>query len=194
MEQNNKKCNCCCVADKRCAGKVKVIMELVKATLLYDIANTAYLYTKSLRADGVDEELKSDIYDLCRGGNADITARYLDEAVAACRAMLTRFHDKETRGGYYTNNIEECVGHPANADDYYIILSVPATYDKANTDALFHAAMHYIIDKTIASYLALVYPNGAGLFLAKANEHELEIYNLTKRMKPGSVRIVPRWI
>lgn len=191
--EENRECRCSLVRDRDCCNKSKLVMELVKKTLFYDIENTAYLYAKALRAEGVDDELKSDICDICQGGNADITARFADEAVALCRAMLTRFLDDGVSGGYFTNIIEECIGHPMNDNDIYIIVSVPATYGKANADALFHAVMHYIVNKTIASYLAVVYPDGAETFLAKANAYEQEIDSLTRRTRAGTVRITPHW-
>ena len=69
----------------------KVMIELQKKELVFDIKNTAAVYADSISSSVEDSHSIHNIYDVGEYGNRDKLARILDSAVEDCNEMLFRY-------------------------------------------------------------------------------------------------------
>ena len=76
---------------KTCHLGYKVMIELQKKELVFDIKNTAAAYADSISSSVEDSHLIHNIYDVGEDGNRDKLARILDSAVEDCKEMLFRY-------------------------------------------------------------------------------------------------------
>ena len=109
----------------------KLLIQLVKKDLVFDIKNTAYIYSLALRGEGVDSELKANIADICEKSNIDNTARILDEVISDVRSMLLKFTRNNVppqANRYVSNEWEDAPANPENDDDYFFALKVPISF------------------------------------------------------------------
>lgn len=74
---------------KTCCKGYKVMIELVKKELIYDIKNTAFIFADSYSDPNVDAKQLKNVFDVSEEGNMDKLARILDSAVEDCREMLS---------------------------------------------------------------------------------------------------------
>ena len=75
---------------KTCCNGHKVMIELQKSELVYDIKNTAYTFADSISSGVSDLHSIHQIYDVGEEGNRDKLARILDSA-RSCFTDLRRW-------------------------------------------------------------------------------------------------------
>ena len=63
---------------KTCNKGHKVMIELQKSELIYDIRNTAYTYADSIRSGVDDSYFIHNIYDVAEDGNGDKLERSVE--------------------------------------------------------------------------------------------------------------------
>lgn len=169
----------------------KLLIQLVKSELIFDIKNRAYRFAKGLKGDKIDEELKADIADICEKENIDDTARILDEVISDCRAMLLKFTKNNIPPGanrYVSNEWEEAPGNPNNDEDYFFALKVPISFTVDVADSLLSYLHNYVVNKVIANYLMLLYPDGSALFTTMWQAEEEKIKSITSHFCTGRIR------
>ena len=169
----------------------KLLIQLVKSELVFDIKNRAYTFAKGLRGDGIDEELKANIADICEKGNLDDTARILDEVISDVRSMLLKFTKNNVPPGanrYVSNEWEDAPANPENDDDYFFALKVPVSFTVDVADSLLSYIHQYVVNKVIANYLLLVYQDGSAVFTALWQGEEEKIKNTINNFITGRVR------
>ncbi len=151
---------------RQCCKGYKVMMELLKSELVYDIKNTAYSFADSQRKDNVDEHTLHQVFDVGEDGNRDKLARILDSAVEDCREVLFRFCKMYMRGsGFDSNEWEECIGSPTNEEEaYYIAMMMPNGFSKTSVHTLTVYVHDYIVNQSLYEWMMLVYPDGAERF------------------------------
>ena len=169
------------------------MMELQKKELVFDIANTAYVFADALSVD--DLHIKHNIIDVAQDGNRDKLARILDEAVEDCRETLFDLGKGYVDVGWYdSNEWENCVGSPTNEEEsYYLQMFAPRSFSPNSLHTLTVYAHNFIVYKTMADWLTIVYPNGAEQFLSLAEEKKDKLLRAANR-GGGQIRIKPHWI
>ncbi len=169
----------------------KLLIQLVKKDLVFDIKNTAYIYSLALRGEGVDSELKANIADICEKSNIDNTARILDEVISDVRSMLLKFTRNNVppqANRYVSNEWEDAPANPENDDDYFFALKVPISFTQDVARSLLTYIHQYVVNKVIANYLLLVYPDGSAVFTAMWQGEEEKIKNTINNFITGRVR------
>lgn len=168
----------------------KVIIELLKRELVFDIKNTAAVYADSISSSVADSHSIHNIYDIGEDGNLDKLARILDSAVEDCREMLYRFCKVDMhRGGFDTNEWEECIGSPANDEEaYYLVMVMPRGFSATSVHTLAVYIHDFIVYQSLYEWMILVYPDGAEQFQMLAEEKKQKYMNASIRTT-GHTRI-----
>lgn len=169
----------------------KLLIQLVKSELIFDIKNRAYRFARGLKGDKIDDDLKADIMDICEKENMDDTARILDEVISDVRSMLLKFTKNNVPSGasrFVSNEWEEAPGNPNNDEDYYFALKVPNSFTVDVADSLLSYLHQYVVNKVIANYLLLLYPDGSSIFTALWQSEEEKIKNTINHFVTGRVR------
>ena len=168
---------------KTCNKGHKVMIELQKSELIYDIRNTAYTYADSIRSGVADSHLIHNIYDVAEDGNRDKLARILDSTIEDCREVLYRFTKMEMLGsGFDSNEWEECIGSPTNEEEaYYLALRLPKGFSSTSVHTMTVYIHDYIVNQALYEWLMVVYPEGADRFWALAEEKKEKIKNASNR-------------
>lgn len=168
---------------RTCSVGYKVMIELLKKELVYDIKNTAYTYADSISSSVTDPHLIHNIYDVGEVGNLDKLARILDSAVEDCKEMLFRFTKMEMLGsGFDSNEWEECIGSPTNEEEaYYLALRMPKGFSSTSVHTMTVYIHDYIVNQALYEWLMVVYPEGADRFWALAEEKKEKIKNASNR-------------
>lgn len=175
---------------RTCSVGYKVMIELLKKELVYDIKNTAYTYADSISSSVADPPLIHNIYDVGEDGNRDKLARILDSAIEDCREMLFRYTKMEMLGGGFdSNEWEECIGSPTNDEDaYYLAMRMPSGFSKTSVHTMTVYLHDYIVNQCLYEWLMIVYPDGADRFWALAEDKKKKIKDASNR-SAGRVRI-----
>lgn len=162
---------------KTCCYNNKVMIELQKEELLFDIKNTAYTCADSISSSVEDSHAIHNLYDVVESGNRDKVARILDSAVEDCKEMLYRFTKTEMHRGYYdTDDWEECVGSPANEEEsYYLAMMVPKDFSRTSAHTLTVYVHDFIVNQALYEWAMLVYPDVADRFWALAEDKRKKI-------------------
>ena len=124
---------------KHCNNGYKVMIELEKKELIYDIKNTAFSFADSYASQkNMDAKQLKNVFDVSEEGNRDKLARILDSAVEDCREMLFRFTKVEMLcGGFDSNEWAECIGSPTNEEEaYYLALRMPNGFSKTSVHTM----------------------------------------------------------
>lgn len=168
---------------KTCNKGHKVMIELQKSELIYDIRNTSYTYADSIRSGVADSHLIHNIYDVAEDGNRDKLARILDSTIEDCREVLYRFTKMEMLGsGFDSNEWEECIGSPTNEEEsYYLALRMPNGFSSTSVHTMTVYIHDYIVNQSLYEWLMVVYPDGADRFWALAEEKKEKIKNASNR-------------
>lgn len=179
---------------KQCCKGHKVMVELQKNELVYDIKNTAYIFADSLKSGDVDEHRLHNVFDVAEDGNRDRLARILDNTVEDCREMLYRFCKMEmSGGGFDSDEWEECVGSPTNEEDaYYLAMVMPSGFSKTSVHTMAVYIHDYIVYEALYEWLMIVYPDGADRFWALAEDKKKKIKDASNRTAGRSrIRLHP---
>ena len=168
---------------RTCSVGYKVMIELLKKELVYDIKNTAYTYADSISSSVTDPHLIHNIYDVCEVGNRDKLARILESTIEDCREVLYRFTKMEMLGsGFDSNEWEECIGSPTNEEEaYYLALRMPNGFSSTSVHTMTVYIHDYIVNQSLYEWLMVVYPDGADRFWALAEEKKEKIKNASNR-------------
>ena len=168
---------------RTCSVGYKVMIELLKKELVYDIKNTAYTYADSISSSLTDPHLIHNIYDVGEVGNRDKLARILDSAVEDCKEMLFRYTKMEMLGGGFdSNEWEECIGSPTNDEDaYYLAMRMASGFSRASVHTMTVYIHDYIVNQSLYEWLMIVYPDGADRFLALAEDKKQKIKDASNR-------------
>lgn len=175
---------------RTCNLGYKVMIELQKKELVFDIKNTAYVYADSISSSVEDLHLIHNVYDVGEDGNRDKLARILDSAVEDCKEMLFRYTKMEMLGGGFdSNEWEECVGSPTNDEDaYYLAMRMPSGFSKTSVHTMMVYIHNYIVYYCLYEWLMLVYPDGADRLWELADENKKKIKDASYR-SAGRARI-----
>lgn len=182
-------CNVECWCQK--IKRMNIVIQ--KSEAYHNIKQMAYTYAHALSGEGITSEIKHNIYDLCEEGNIDITARLLDQTVTDCNALLARFmvdYDVD----FLDNSWDSCQGNPTSLDDYTLSAILPESFAMRYAKPIFNNIVAYITNKVLASWLTIVYPAGVEQFTAAYTEAQQKLTEYSQHLKPGTVRIVPKWI
>ena len=157
----------------------KVMIELQKKELVFDIKNTAAVYADSISSSVADSHSIHNIYDVGEDGNRDKLARILDSAVEDCNEMLFRYTKMKMLGGGFDSN--ELISGDTNIT---INLSLPSNYPLALKDALTSSIHDYIINTALMDWFIITNPNESKTYaelsvLAIKNLHE--VFNRRER-------------
>lgn len=165
----------------------RVMIELRKQELVYDIKNTAYAFADSQQRQDAEPHSLHNVFDVAEPGNMDRLARIMDSAVEDCREMLYRFCKAEMRGGGFdTDEWEECAGSPAHEDDaYYLVMVMPHDFSAASVHTMTVYIHDFIVYQSLCEWTSLVYPAGAETFRLLAEEKK-------QKYKEASIRTTGR--
>lgn len=171
----------------------RIMMELQKGELVFDVANTTYTFADALSDDEVRD--KNKIIDVAQDGNRDKLARILDEAVEDCRETLYNLGKGHVDGSWYeTDEWDECVGSPINDEEsYYLKMFAPRYFTTSSLHTMTVYAHNYIVNKAVADWLMMVYPKGTEQFLALANDTKEKLLRSANRGS-SQIRIKPHWL
>lgn len=175
---------------RTCHLGYKVMIELQKKELVFDIRNTAAAYADSISSSVEDSHLIHNVYDVGEDGNRDKLARILDSAVEDCKEMLFRYTKMEMLGGGFdSNEWEECIGSPTNEEDsYYLAMRMPSGFSKTSVHTMTVYIHDYIVNQCLYEWLMIVYPDGADRFWALAEDKKQKIKDASNR-SAGRARI-----
>lgn len=168
---------------RTCSVGYKVMIELLKKELVYDIKNTAYTYADSISSSVADPHLIHNIYDVGEDGNRDKLARILDSAIEDCREMLFRYTKMEMLGGGFdSNEWEECIGSPTNEEEsYYLAMRMPNGFSQTSVHTMMVYIHDYIVNQCLYEWLMIVYPDGADRFWALVEDKKQKIKDASNR-------------
>lgn len=168
---------------RTCSVGYKVMIELLKKELVYDVKNTAYTYADSISSSVADPHLIHNIYDVGEDGNRDKLARILDSAIEDCREMLFRYTKMEMLGGGFdSNEWEECIGSPTNEEEsYYLAMRMPNGFSQTSVHTMMVYIHDYIVNQCLYEWLMIVYPDGADRFWALVEDKKQKIKDASNR-------------
>ena len=168
----------------------KVMIELQKKELVFDIRNTAAAYADSISSSVEDSHSIHNVYDVGEDGNRDKLARILDSAVEDCKEMLFRYTKMEVLGGGFdSNEWEECIGSPTNDEDaYYLAMRMSSGFSKTSVHTMKVYIHDYSVNQSLYEWLMIVYPDGADRFWALAEDKKQKIKDSSNR-SAGRARI-----
>lgn len=179
---------------KTCNKGSKVMIELRKDELVFDIKNTAYTFADSVSNEVGDLHGIHNVYDVGEDGNRDKLARILDSAVEDCNETLYRFTKMEMAGGGFdSNEWEECVGAPCNDEEaYYLAMRMPRGFSATSVHTMTVYAHDYIVYQCLYEWLMIVFPSGADRFWALAEEKKQKMKDASNRSAVRSrIRLHP---
>lgn len=161
----------------------KVMIELQKKELVFDIKNTAAAYADSISSSVEDSHLIHNVYDVGEEGNRDKLARILDSAVEDCKELLYRFTKMEMLGsGFDSNEWEECIGSPTNEEEsYYLAMRMPNGFSQTSVHTMTVYIHDYIVNQCLYEWLMIVYPDGADRFWSLAEEKKQKMKDASNR-------------
>lgn len=168
---------------KTCCKGYKVMVELVKKELIYDIKNTAFIFADSYSNPNVDAKQLKNVFDVSEEGNMDKLARILDSAVEDCREMLFRYTKLEMLGGGFdSDEWAECIGSPANEEEaYYLAMRMPQGFSKTSVHTMTVYIHDYIVNQCMYEWLMVVFPDGADRFWVLAEDKKQKIQVASNR-------------
>ena len=168
---------------KTCHLGYKVMIELQKKELVFDIKNTAAAYADSISSSVEDSHLIHNVYDVGEDGNRDKLARILDSAVEDCKEMLYRFTKMEMLGSVFdSNEWEECIGSPTNEEEsYYLAMRMPNGFSQTSVHTMTVYIHDYIVNQCLYEWLMIVYPDGADRFWSLAEEKKQKMKDASNR-------------
>ena len=169
---------------KHCNNGYKVMIELEKKELIYDIKNTAFSFADSYASQkNTDSKQLKNVFDISEEGNRDKLARILDSAVEDCREMLFRFTKVEMLcGGFDSNEWAECIGSPTNEEEaYYLALRMQNGFSKTSVHTMTVYIHDYIVNQCLYEWLMVVFPDGADRFWALAEDKKQKIQAASNR-------------
>lgn len=168
---------------KTCHLGYKVMIELQKKELVFDIKNTAAAYADSISSSVEDSHLIHNVYDVGEDVNRDKLARILDSAVEDCKEMLYRFTKMEMLGsGFDSNEWEECIGSPTNEEEsYYLAMRIPNGFSQTSVHTMTVYIHDYIVNQCLYEWLMIVYPDGADRFWSLAEEKKQKMKDASNR-------------
>ncbi len=175
---------------RTCKKGYKVMVEMMKNELVFDIKNTAFIYADSNVRLDTDLHSLHNVFDIAEDGNRDKLARILDSAVEDCREVLFRFTKKDIECcGFDSNEWEECIGSPTNEEDaYYLCMLMPSDFSSTSIHTLAVYIHDYIVNQALYEWMMLVYPDGAENFKVLAEEKKQKIKDASNH-SVGKVRI-----
>ena len=178
---------------RTCNKGFKVMLELTKSELVFDIKNTAYIFADSYIGGDISAQQLKNAFDIGEEGNRDKLARILDSAVEDCREMLFRFTKLEMMGGGFdSNEWEECIGSATNEEDaYYLAMRMPEGFSKTSVHSMTTYVHDYIVNQCLYEWMMIVLPEAADRFWALAEDKKQKIKNASNR-SARRCRIVPR--
>lgn len=168
---------------RTCNLGYKVMIELQKKELVFDIRNTAAAYADSISSSVEDSHLIHNVYDVGEDGNRDKLARILDSAVEDCKELLYRFTKMEMLGsGFDSNEWEECIGSPTNEEEsYYLVMRMPNGFSQTSVHTMTVYIHDYIVNQCLYEWLMIVYPEGADRFWSLAEEKKQKMKGASNR-------------
>lgn len=168
---------------RTCNLGYKVMIELQKKELVFDIRNTAAAYADSISSSVEDSHLIHNVYDVGEDGNRDKLARILDSAVEDCKELLYRFTKMEMLGsGFDSNEWEECIGSPTNEEEsYYLAMRMPNGFSQTSVHTMTVYIHDYIVNQCLYEWLMIVYPDGADRFWPLAEEKKQKMKDASNR-------------
>lgn len=179
---------------KCCRKGHRLMMELRKDELVYDIKNTAFAFADSAQTADVDPHSLHNVFDVGEDGNRDKLARILDSTVEDCRETLFRYTKVEMRGGGFdSNEWEECVGAPCNDEDaYYLEMMMPEGFSSTSVHTMMVYIHDYIVYQALYEWLMVVFPSGADRFWALAEEKKRKVKEASNRSaRKSRIRLHP---
>lgn len=172
----------------------RVMIELRKQEIVYDIKNTAYIFADSQTRQDTEPHSLHNVFDVAEAGNMDRLARILDSAVEDCREMLYRFCKVDMRGGGFdTNEWEECAGSPTNNEEaYYLVMVVPENFSASSVHTMTVYIHDFLVYQSLYEWMSLVYPDGAEQFKLLAEEKKQKYKDASIRtMGHARIRLHP---
>ena len=175
---------------RTCNKGYKVMVEMIKDELVFDVKNTAFVFADSNIKLDSDLHSLHNVFDVGEDGNRDKLARILDSAVEDCREFLFRYTKKNMDcGGFDSNEWEECVGSPTNEEDaYYICMYLPKDFSSTGIHTLAVYIHDYIVNQALYEWMMLAYPDGAENFKILAEEKKQKIKDASNH-SAGHIRI-----
>lgn len=150
----------CCWAENDSKSKRKVILLFDRESLLYDIANIAYVEGDVMQAD--DPHDKHQVIDITQDGNVDRVTRLLDLAHATCVDYLYPYTKIDVEDGTELDDLF------AEADTYRIEMSVPKAFSATTAKLLEQLIHEYMVAYVLCDWLSVTYPAASEKWAAKA--------------------------
>ncbi len=154
----------CCVVNE--GSTLKVTLTFLRAQLLYDIKNYAYVESHVMAPD--TEHAKHMVADVGEEGNVDRMTRVLDLGVSMCREMLYPWAKREIGTTAYDDTLKE-------REQYVIEMNVPTTMSQTTLTLVERLVHEYLVCRGVADWLSITNPEKSETWLAKAAEAESEI-------------------
>ncbi len=154
----------CCVVNE--GSTLKVTLTFLRAQLLYDIKNYAYVESHVMAPDA--EHAKHMVADVGEEGNVDRMTRVLDLGVSMCREMLYPWAKREIETTAYDDTLKE-------REQYVIEMNVPTTMSQTTLTLVERLIHEYLVCRGVADWLSITNPEKSETWLAKAAEAESEI-------------------
>ena len=133
-------------------------MTFLRAELLYDIGNLAYV-EGDLAGD--DAHAAHQIFDVTQQGNVDRVTRILNLAFAACVEALYPYTKKEDDGTDRTDTL-------SIPESYTITLTLPPGFSATTLDLLAELIHEYIVCRVMADWLSITKPDSQANWETKA--------------------------
>lgn len=139
----------------------QVDIILYRKSLLYDIANIAYIVADS--APELDEKIRSVINDICEEGNVDRVTRILNRAY---NDLLNRLYAYTKERVLEESKIDDLFSEPL---EYKIRMMVPEDFSKTTVSALGEYLHEYIVDIVLAEWLSITKKDEVATWQEKAD-------------------------
>lgn len=157
-----------------------VELRFEREELLYDIRNIAYVEGDVMKGEE-HEHNRHQVQDIGEDGNIDRVTRVLDLWVDYCREKLFPVTKEDVESGLV---LEDDL---VETDVYVINMLVPDDFSSTTCKYLERLIHEFLVDRVLADWFGIVYPDKAAWWLTKAGEIEDQIDSqLNKRT--GRVR------
>lgn len=157
----------------------KVTLLFGRESLLYDIANIAYVEADVMKEDAPHE--RHQVFDITEDGNVDRVTRILDLVHAQCVEALSAYTQCECEDDTSLND------DFTEADTYQIVMNVPQQFSATTAKYLEQLIHEYMVDMVLAEWLMITKPDSAANWATKAASLMEEI---KKKLNARSGRVL----
>lgn len=158
-----------------------VTLVFKRSELLYDCANLGFVHGDTMRTE--DEHDRHQVMDIVEDGNVDRVTRVLNLTMAEIREALYPYTKEQAESG---DTRDDAL---TEVEEYTVSMLVPDSFSKTTQTYLEQLIHELLVDRVMADWLSITYPEKEAMWLRKADEVLRKIriaknFRIGKKLRP----------